>query len=601
MIRLQRRFYLMCTGLGALLAVVTTAPAHAEGFITRSGSTLMLNGKPFRFAGANCYWLGLDENVGGIAYPTQFRVDDALETAENMGATVVRAHTLGVSVGNALSVEPTLNTFNANAFKVIDYAIASAARHGIRLIIPLVDNYHYYHGGKHTFTDWRGISDENQFYTNTQVISDFENYVKKLLTHVNSYTGVVYMNDPTIMAWETGNEISPPVSWTQTIAQFLKSVDKHHLVLDGTYGINTAALQVDAVDIVSDHFYPLDANKLSTDAQTAQKGGKAFVAGEIGWSDSESDLSQFLATAQQTTALSGDLYWSLFPHLDTYGFVQHGDGFTIHYPGDDSNMASAAQALRGHAYAMSGISTPPTDLKPLAPLVASVSEFGDVAWRGSANSAAYRVQCAHHSSSGPWTTLTDLTVTDNQTPWLDTSNAKGGTVWYRVLGENVEKQAGPYSPPYQATLDASLTDLLANLNLVTSHTTNWSIDTSNPQYLGGSTHRATRSVDDLEKLYYSRPKLKSFLLQIYSKTSASTLAGILNLYVSVNGSGNYTAVPWTITHTWDGGNGGGWTGYEIRPSSALPSGATGLLITVGSGSGYNWDPQIARVSVGASP
>jgi mannan endo-1,4-beta-mannosidase len=73
----------------------------------------------------------------------------------------------------------------------------------LRLIIPLTDNWHYPVGGKHNFTDWRGISDENQFYYNPQVIGDFETYISTQLNRVNSYTGVSYKNDPTILAWET--------------------------------------------------------------------------------------------------------------------------------------------------------------------------------------------------------------------------------------------------------------------------------------------------------------------------------------------------------------------------------------------------------------
>jgi mannan endo-1,4-beta-mannosidase len=80
----------------------------------------MLDGKQFRFSGSNIYWLGLDENTAvlrgdafeaaaaaganfsarsldAIAYPTNYRIDDAMGTMNEMGATVVRAHTLGAS------------------------------------------------------------------------------------------------------------------------------------------------------------------------------------------------------------------------------------------------------------------------------------------------------------------------------------------------------------------------------------------------------------------------------------------------------------------------------------------------------------------------
>lgn len=190
----------------ATSAMTNKNPAIPKNFVTRSGSSLFLYGKPFRFAGTNMYWLGLDENVGGINYPTHFRVDDAFAAAEEMGATVVRSHTLGISVGCSLCVEPSLGQFNKAAFEHIDYAIQSASNHHIHLIIPLTDQWHFYHGGKHTFTDWRGITNENRFYTDPTVIHDFEQYISTLLNHVNGYTGTAYKDDPTILAWETGNE-----------------------------------------------------------------------------------------------------------------------------------------------------------------------------------------------------------------------------------------------------------------------------------------------------------------------------------------------------------------------------------------------------------
>jgi len=192
------------------------------GFVTRSGTQLTLDGHPFRFAGANIHWLGLDDSTN---YPTQFRINDGLDAAKEMGANVIRSHDLGISTGCHNCIEPSPGVFNQTALAHDDYVIKAASDRGIRLIIPLTDNWHYPAGGKHDFTDWRGIADENQFYYNPLVISDFETYIKTLLDHVNMYTGVAYKNDPTIMAWETGNELQPPTSWTQTISTFIKSID----------------------------------------------------------------------------------------------------------------------------------------------------------------------------------------------------------------------------------------------------------------------------------------------------------------------------------------------------------------------------------------
>jgi len=330
--------------------------ATGMGFVTRAGAALLLDGRPFRFAGPNIYWLGLQ----GDGYPTRFRVDDALTTARAMGATVVRAHTMGISVGCSLCVEPSRGHFNATALAHIDYAVKAARDHGLRLIIPLVDNWRYYHGGKHTFTDWRGIADEDQFYTNKTVIGDFEQYIGHLLTHVNTYTDVAYKDDPTIMAWETGNELRAPARWVRTIAGYIKGVDHHHLVLDGDYGVGLDGPPPSSVDILSDHYYPADVTKLKDAAAAARAAGRPFIAGEFDWQGKSGGdpLDAFLAAAQSTRAVSGDLYWALFGHDDTFGYVDHSPSYTLHYPGDTPAMRRAAQALRRHAYAMSGLTAP---------------------------------------------------------------------------------------------------------------------------------------------------------------------------------------------------------------------------------------------------
>ena len=58
-----------------LCGAAAVASDSMSSFVTRSGAQLMLDNEPFRFAGANMYWLGLDENVANattgskIGYP----------------------------------------------------------------------------------------------------------------------------------------------------------------------------------------------------------------------------------------------------------------------------------------------------------------------------------------------------------------------------------------------------------------------------------------------------------------------------------------------------------------------------------------------------
>lgn len=57
--------------------------------------------------------------------------------------------------------------------------------------------------------------------------------------------------------------------------------------------------------------------------------GQVYVAGEYGWTSG--DVSGFLSAAQGSPFVAGTQFWSLFPHLDTHGFEQHGDGFTVRH------------------------------------------------------------------------------------------------------------------------------------------------------------------------------------------------------------------------------------------------------------------------------
>ncbi|BGP14891.1 hypothetical protein JCM10213v2_002846 [Rhodosporidiobolus nylandii] len=183
--------------------------------------------------------------------------------ASVMGATTVRSQTLGISYGTALSVENALNTFKANdsaAWDAIDFAVFAARRYNLRLVLPLTDQYDYYHGAVATFLRWRNLSDSDYspFYdTGSEVYADFERYVRELLGHVSPYTNLTLATDPTVLAFETGNELggwtgshfAPPVEWTTSVARLLKELAPNTLVIDGTYGVKKKALGIEDVDV----------------------------------------------------------------------------------------------------------------------------------------------------------------------------------------------------------------------------------------------------------------------------------------------------------------------------------------------------------------
>jgi mannan endo-1,4-beta-mannosidase len=123
-----------------------------NSYVYRDGTTLRLFGDRWTASGANVYWLGLDENVippagepfyepFNASYPTQGRITEVMSTLVTMGARLIRSQTLGVSVGNPLSLMPTLGVVNEQAFATMDWAVFQARQHGLRIMAPLTDNY----------------------------------------------------------------------------------------------------------------------------------------------------------------------------------------------------------------------------------------------------------------------------------------------------------------------------------------------------------------------------------------------------------------------------------------------------------------------------
>jgi mannan endo-1,4-beta-mannosidase len=361
-----------------LIAATSTSVPPAAGFVTRSGSRLLLRGNTFRFAGTNEYYLGLDDNIrdaaGNPTHPPTARIDDALQSAVRTGATVVRSHTLGISVGCAACFEPRPGVFSPAALASADYAIYRAGRLGLKLMIPLTDQWRWYHGGQSTFTGWAGYpndpnpsvnaavstaqrASESHFYTDPAVIAAFRLYVSALLNHVNPYNGIRYKDDPTVMAWETGNELwTANPTWTQDFAAYLKhTVGVRQLVADGSAAdgmpITAAAVRAPDIDIVGGHFYPVDVGVLRRDAAVAASYGKAYVIGEFDWTN-PSATAALISAVENDPNISGDLYWTLLPRLADGTPEPHDDGFAMYSPAVNSSSAAISALLTAHARRM---------------------------------------------------------------------------------------------------------------------------------------------------------------------------------------------------------------------------------------------------------
>ena len=226
---------------------------HSEDFVARAGTKLTLHGAPFRYSGPNIEWLGLEgygpHDPMGPRYPSRFEIDDAFATAAEMGARVVRAQTMGDTVGCALCVEPEQGKFNEAAFQASDYALVAAKRNGIRIIISLIgDCATCTLGGIGQYLAWSGKKNPQDFFTDPALIAAYEKHIDAVLNHVNALTGVRYKDDPTILAWEDcnmcgliallmgggPNSLGQISDWVETIGEHIKQQDPRHLYLDTT-------------------------------------------------------------------------------------------------------------------------------------------------------------------------------------------------------------------------------------------------------------------------------------------------------------------------------------------------------------------------------
>lgn len=231
-------------------------------FVERNGTQFMVDGKAFYINGWNSYWL-MVQSVDEYSRP---KVREMLKAGAKMGLTVCRTWAFNDGDYNALQSSP--GVFNEQAFKALDYVIAEARKHGIRLLLSLVNNLHAY-GGKTQYVKWAwqegvGLSSSNDsFFFDPSIRSYFKNYIKTILTRKNTITGLEYRNDPTIFGWELINEprcITDPSGdtlqdWIEEMSAFVKLIDKRHLVtigLEGFYGPNDPKrLTVNPEDLAS--------------------------------------------------------------------------------------------------------------------------------------------------------------------------------------------------------------------------------------------------------------------------------------------------------------------------------------------------------------
>lgn len=335
------------------------------GFVSTRGAQFVIDGRPFRFVGANVAVIYGDEE--------RERMPETLRQAALDGMGVVRVWAFGesgtddgqpggVARDQWLHPHPFRRgpeDWNEEAFVNLDRVLVEAARNHLRVQICLT-NWWRDTGGIVRYLRWAGLpdaADDTQpfginierampFYSNEKVRQLYREHVKRIVARRNTITGNFYRDDPTIFGYELMNEAQAPTgrwperrAWVAEMSAYIKSLDPDHLVAPGTWGFRTSwerrewltEHSLPTIDYCDVHIYPRDDLDSFVDSTEALRGfidnraaaafsiEKPLVLGEFGMgAEGYKDSSQvewyhayFDSTAR--AGVGGALFWIMTP------------------------------------------------------------------------------------------------------------------------------------------------------------------------------------------------------------------------------------------------------------------------------------------------
>ena len=248
--------------LAVLLALaVAPAAAQPDAFVRVEGARFLRDGSPYYFAGANL-WFGM--NLGSPeASGDRERLVRELDRLHALGVTNLRVMAASEGPeGEPWRVHPAVQNapgeYDESLLRGLDFLLAEMGERDMTAVLVLnnffqwsggMAQYHswasgepipYPNAGEHTWDEFQRFAAE--FYVDAEAQALFEAYLRHVVLRTNTVTGVAYREDPTIMAWQLGNEprgfqnSDAYVLWADRTAALLQTLDPNHLVSLGGEG-----------------------------------------------------------------------------------------------------------------------------------------------------------------------------------------------------------------------------------------------------------------------------------------------------------------------------------------------------------------------------
>ena len=253
-------------------------------FVERRRQQLFCGDAPYGIVGGNNYYLAY------VSEPVQ---DAVLALAKQFGMNSLRiwafldcaaqpgAQEVCFQYWDSVQQKPVGND-GPYGLERLDRAVAKAGGAGMKVILTLVNHWKDF-GGMPQYVSWFGLGDKNLFYTDARCLIAYQNWARQIVMRCNSVTGVLYRDDPAILAWELANEprceaqggVDMLLTWVETMSRFVRQIDPNHLIAvgdegyfkraraggnvlyNGAYGVSCEELLgIGDVDLGTVHLYP---------------------------------------------------------------------------------------------------------------------------------------------------------------------------------------------------------------------------------------------------------------------------------------------------------------------------------------------------------
>jgi len=383
--------------------------------ITIKAAQFIKDDKPYYFVGAN-YWYGpliAAKNIGD-----RERLIKELDLMKEVGIDNLRILVGAEGDGGDSRVHPALQpeqgVYNEDLLDGLDFLMAEMRKRKMYAVLYLNNNW-IWSGGMSEYLKWNGYGEVPNPFLEQYSWDEFMNYTKQfqscipckeayynhlkfIIGRKNTYSGIKYTEDNTIMSWQVANEprvlMTPDhekafASWLNETVDLIRTLDPNHLISTGTEGKHGFLEDIDMferlhdnknIDYLAIHMWPKNWGwyDINNEAQTtqesivkafeymdehivvAEKLNKPIVMSEFGFPRQKESLSPEASVENRNTfykaifnrisesyktqgILAGLNFWGFAGFAKTNpenGKWQHGDDFTADPPQEPQGLNS---------------------------------------------------------------------------------------------------------------------------------------------------------------------------------------------------------------------------------------------------------------------